>query len=127
MSSCHISLVPRSEEGHTAPQPQGAKRVKTATCCPSLGIEQREPVCVWACSVCVSPVLGPGHGELMAGCKTGMAVVVTVCGFSRSKREDKWLRRGNELQVGKSYFGGAKARLGFEGRVRVCQVNKECG
>jgi len=76
--------------------------------------------------VCVSPVLGPGHGELTAGCKTGIAVVVTVCGFSWNKREDeKWLRRGNELQVGKSYGGGAEARLGFEGQVRVCQVNKE--
>lgn len=64
----------------------------------------------------------------MAGCKTGMAVAVTVCGFSQSKREDeKWLRRGNELQVGKSYSGGTKARLGFEGQIRVCQVNKECG
>lgn len=63
---------------------------------------------LWALSVCVSPVLGCGHGELMAGCKTGMAVGVMVCGSSRSKREDTGLRRGNELQVGKSHLEEVK-------------------
>lgn len=66
------------------PLPQ---RAKTVTFCHSLGIEQWELVCIWACSVCVHPVLGPGLGELTAGRKPAMAVVVMACGVSQSKRE----------------------------------------
>lgn len=68
-----------------------------------------------------------GQRELTAGRETGMAVVITVCGSSKGRGRMRRLRRGKQL-LGRTPWGEwsgeeAEAKLGFEGRIRFCQVD----
>lgn len=103
--------------------------METVALCGSLGTERWELIHAgtWfgVCLPCLRP-WGSVSSRLVG--ETGMAVVITVCGSSKSRGRMRWLRRGKQL-LGRTPWDEwsgeeAEAKLGFEGQIRVCQVNE---